>query len=391
VHARAPLRILAVRERTVALGAPMRNAAIGFASMTASALAIVAEHQGRRVAGFAFDSIGRYAKGALLAERFIPRLLAAPPASLLDDSGLISPDSCVRAVMADEKDGGHGERPGAVALIEAASWDLRAKLLGVPLWKAIAQRYGRSSATPRIAVYASCGHYREGDDHGLAEEVRRAVACGYRCVKIKLAGDLQGDVERLERACPVSRIAADLNGHLSREAAPAWFRAVKRFDLEWIEEPAPPLDYKLLAEYAEMTPAALATGENLFSFDDARNLLRYGGLRPGRDFIQVDPLLSYGVGEYARIVALFEAGMDGARWQRSAFLPHAGHLFNAHCVAGLDLRSAEAAPDETLPYGGWWSGVQVSDGTITLPELPGVGFEAKANLHALLAPLAADS
>src|SRR6478752_6833191 len=92
VPARVPLRILAVRERTVPLGAPMRNAAIGFAGMTASALAIVAEHQGRRVAGFAFDSIGRYAKGALLAERFMPRLLAAPPASLLDDSGLISPE-----------------------------------------------------------------------------------------------------------------------------------------------------------------------------------------------------------------------------------------------------------------------------------------------------------
>jgi L-alanine-DL-glutamate epimerase-like enolase superfamily enzyme len=365
----------------------MRNAAIGFGAMTASALALCIEHEGRRVAGFAFDSIGRYGKGALLAERFIPRLLATPAASLVDAFGVISPEACVRVVMADEKDGGHGERPGAVGLIEAAAWDLRAKLLGLPLWKAIAQRYGHEASRARIAVYASCGHYREGEDAGLADEVRRAEDCGYRRVKIKVAGEVAGDVRRLEAARCTTSLAVDVNGRLRREAAGEWFDALRPFDLEWIEEPAPPLDYELLAEYSQMTCAPLATGENLFSFDDARNLLRYGGLQPGRDFVQIDPLLSYGVGEYARIVALFEAG----GWQRGAFMPHAGHLFAAHCVAGLGLRAAEAAPDPALPYGGWWDGVQVADGTITLPELPGVGFEGKANLHALLAPLAAES
>jgi L-alanine-DL-glutamate epimerase-like enolase superfamily enzyme len=366
----------------------MRNAAIGFGSMTASALALVAEQEGRRVAGFAFDSIGRYGKGALLAERFIPRLLAAPPESLLDASGVIRPEACAAAVMADEKGGGHGERPGAVGLIEAAAWDLRAKQLGVPLWKAIAEHYRRHGATPRIQAYASCGHYRDGDDEALADEVKRAVDYGYRCVKIKLAGEPRGDIRRLERARPLSRLAVDLNGQLLPAAAREWFDAVKPFRLEWIEEPAPPLDYKLLAHYAQATPAPLATGENLFSFDDARNLLRYGGLQPGRDFVQVDPLLSYGIGEYARIVELFESGTEGAPWDRRAFMPHAGHLFAAHCVAGLGLGAAEAAPDPALPYGGWWEGVQVTDGTITVPELPGVGFEGKANLHALLAPLA---
>src|SRR3954471_6619222 len=336
-----PLRLLRVQERTVPLGAPMRNAAIGFASMTASALAIVAEHEGRRAAGFAFDSIGRYGKGALLAERFIPRLLAAAPASLNDDSGIIDPQACVRAVMKDEKAGGHGERPGAVGLIEAAAWDLRAKLLGVPLWKAIAERYGHRAASPRIAVYASCGHYREGEDDGLVDEVRRALDSGYRCVKIKVAGEAEKDLRRIDTAAPLSRLAVDLNGQLRREAAAGWFGAVQRFNLAWIEEPAPPLDYDLLAEYAAMAPAPLATGENLFSFDDARNLVRYGGLRPDRDFIQVDPLLSYGVGEYVRTLDVFE----GAGWGRERFMPHAGHLFNAHCVAGLGLRAAEAAPD----------------------------------------------
>src|SRR5690242_18255137 len=126
------MRITALRERTVALGAPMRNAAIAFDSMTASALAMVSDGG---LTGYAFDSIGRYGKGALLRERFFPRLLQAEPRTLLDTAGLIDPPACARAAMANEKPGGHGERPGAVGLIEAAAWDLRAKAQGLPLWR----------------------------------------------------------------------------------------------------------------------------------------------------------------------------------------------------------------------------------------------------------------
>jgi L-alanine-DL-glutamate epimerase-like enolase superfamily enzyme len=139
----------------------------------------------------------------------------------------------------------------------------------------------------------------------------------------------------------------------------------------------------VLASYARLSAAPLATGENLFSFDDARNLLRYGGLRPQSDFIQVDPLLAYGVVEYARIVAAYEA----AGWKRASFLPHAGHLFAAHCVAGLGLGMAEAAPDAALAYGGYWDGVRVDGGRVTIPDAPGAGYERKANLHAILEKL----
>lgn len=388
------MRIVDVRECTVPVGAAMRNAAISFETMTASALAIVAELDGRRLAGYAFDSIGRYAKGGLLRERFIPRLLGAAPASLCDNTGLIEPEACARALMVNEKGGGHGERPGAVALVEAAAWDLRAKLQGLPLWKSIAGRYANRGAEPRIRAYASCGHYRPGEEDSLAQEVRSALDAGYRCVKIKLSGwDPRDDLRRLEAASAVLRgasLAVDLNGRLPADRARAWFAAVAPFKLAWIEEPAPPLDYKLLAHYAGLSPAPLATGENLFSFDDARNLLRYGGLWPERDLIQIDPLLAYGVGEYVRVLDLFESGPEGPSWPRRAFAPHAGHLFAAHCVAALGLGMAEVAPDAGLPYGGLWSGVRAVDGTITIPELPGVGFEAKPNLYALLAPLSAD-
>ena len=371
------MRITAMRERTVPVGAAMRNAAIAFDAMTASALVLQTD---AGPVGYAFDSIGRYGKGALLRERFIPRLLAARPQSLVDGAGLIDPPACAAAALANEKPGGHGERPGAVALIEAAAWDLRAKQQRLPLWRSVADYYGVGSAKPEIGVYATCGHFRTDDV--LADEVRRAVDAGYRCVKIKVAGEVDSDLRRLERAAaaldPDARWAVDVNCALAPAWAEKWFEAMAPFGFAWIEEPAPPLDFELTRRYAAITPAPLATGENLFSLDDARNLLRYGGLRPERDFLQLDPLLSYGVHEYVRILELFSG------WKRTQFLPHAGHLFAAHCVAGLALGMAEAAPDAALPYGGYWDGVRVAAGRVTIPDAPGVGYELKQNLFSIL-------
>jgi L-alanine-DL-glutamate epimerase-like enolase superfamily enzyme len=358
------LKITDLRERTVSIAAPMRNSAIAFGEMTASAVAMVSD---TGITGYAFDSIGRYGKGALLRERFFPRVLGQ------SSDGLIDPPALARAAMANEKSGGHGERSGAVALIEAAAWDLRAKAQGVPLWRSIADYYGERG-NGAIAVYASCGHFRTDDV--LRDEVQRAVDAGYRCVKIKAAGEVDQDLKRLERAAAAlpagTQWAVDVNGASVSEA---WLDAMSPFKLAWVEEPASPLDYARLAEICARTALPIATGENLFSFDDARNLVRYGGLRPERDFVQVDPLLSYGVAEYARILQL---------WPRERFLPHAGHLFNAHCVAAFGLGMAEAAPDASLVYGGYWDGVRVDAGRVKIPEVPGAGFEAKANLFAVL-------
>jgi carbon-monoxide dehydrogenase large subunit len=363
-----PLKIAELRERTVSIAAPMRNASIGFDTMTASAVAMVSE---RGLTGYAFDSIGRYGKGALLRERFFPRLEGRD--DLVDPKGVIDPPACARAAMANEKPGGHGERPGAVALIEAAAWDLRAKAQRVPLWRCIADYYGMQGAAASIAVYASCGHFRTDDV--LADEVKRAVDAGYRCVKIKVAGEIEPDQKRLERAAAAlpagTQWAVDANGAAVSEA---WFDAISPFKLAWIEEPAPPLDFERLRQVAALGQP-IATGENLFSYDDARNLVRYGGLRRERDFLQVDPLLAYGVHEYVRILEL---------WPRAQCLPHAGHLFAAHCVAALGLGMAEAAPDAALVYGGYWDGVRVEAGRVRIPDVPGVGFEAKANLFAVL-------
>ena len=404
------MKIVAIHEATLPIGSAMRNASIAFDQMTASALVIRTDQSigGEALVGLAFDSIGRYGKGGLLRERFIPRLLAAPPEALRDDQGLIDPARCVAVLMRGEKQGGHGERPGAVGLLDAALWDLRAKQMGLPLWQCLRDATGHmgSSATapvtanasapvpataaaaatpPRIATYASCGHFTDNPDpQALRDEVAQCLAWGYTTVKIKLSGrDAKLDAQRIASALsaglPASHLAVDLNGQW--QAGDTGVLAVlAEHPLAWVEEPTPALDYAALAAFCQSHSGPVATGENLFSADDAANLLRYGGMRPHQDRLQMDISLSYGVGEYRRMIERAES----LGWSSQAFWPHAGHLFAAHVVAGLGLGSHESAPDPTRLYGGFWDGVPVADGHIHLPTHPGVGFEHKANLMSVL-------
>ena len=402
------MKIVAIHEATLPIGSAMRNASIAFDQMTASALVIRTDQSigGEALVGLAFDSIGRYGKGGLLRERFIPRLLAAAPSDLLDEHGHIDPARCVAVLMFGEKQGGHGERPGAVGLLDAALWDLRAKQQGLPLWQCLRDFAGHmgisatapssattnetarvhttaaaTSAPPRIATYASCGHFTDNPDpQALRDEVAQCLAWGYTTVKIKLSGrDAKLDAQRIASALsaglPASHLAVDLNGQW--QAGDTGVLAVlAEHPLAWVEEPTPALDYAALAAFCQSHSGPVATGENLFSADDATNLLRYGGMRPHQDRLQMDISLSYGVGEYRRMIERAES----MGWLRQAFWPHAGHLFAAHVVAGLGLGSHESAPDPTRLYGGFWDGVPVADGHIHLPTHPGVGFEHKANL-----------
>jgi len=155
------MKITAIRDATVSDPTRTRNASIGFASMTASALVVETDraHDGAPLRGLAFDSVGRYAHGALLRERFIPRLLAAHPDDYLDASGHnIDPAKVWAILMRDEKPGGHGERAGAVGLLDAAIWDLVAKVAGRPLWAELRHRFGGATSEQFNGGFTSVGY-----------------------------------------------------------------------------------------------------------------------------------------------------------------------------------------------------------------------------------------
>jgi L-alanine-DL-glutamate epimerase-like enolase superfamily enzyme len=385
------MKILAVHDIVVPIGSAIRNAYIDFSQMTASVVAIVTDvkRDGKPVVGFGFNSNGRYAPSGLLRERFMPRLKAAPAEEIVDGKGLIDPFKAWDFMMRNEKPGGHGERSVAVGVLDMALWDAVAKAEGVPLWRLLADRYRGAPADERAWVYAAGGYYYPGKDlEKLRAEMRSYRERGYRCVKMKIGGtSLDDDVRRIEAVLEIvgdgENLAVDVNGRFDLAEALAYAEALAPYKLRWYEEPVDPLDYLLHAAIAERYTGSLATGENLFSMQDARNLIRYGGLRPDRDILQFDPALSYGLVEYIRILEMLK--QHG--WSPRRCVPHGGHQFALNIAVGLGLGGNESYPDVFAPFGGFADGCPVEDSLVRMPDLPGIGFEGKANLWAVMKPL----
>jgi D(-)-tartrate dehydratase len=382
------MRIVAVHERTVPMAAPIANAYVSFARMTASTVAVVSDvvREGEALVGFGFNSNGRYAQGGLLRERFIPRLLDADPGDLADETGEnLDPERVWGVLMRDEKPGGHGDRSVAVGVLDMAIWDLTAKIAGEPLHRLLAARHGDGWPEERVWTYAAGGYYRDGDDvDALVEEMRGYLDRGYRTVKLKIGGaPLADDLRRIEAVAALvdpADIAVDANGRFGLPTALAYADALAPYGLRWYEEAGDPLDYRLQATLAERYAPPLATGENLFSHQDARNLLRYGGMRPDRDILQFDPVLGYGLTEFLRTLDV----VRGAGWSPRRVVPHGGHQFALAIAAGLHLGGNESYPDVFRPFGGFADDTPVEDGRVAPSEAPGIGIERKAALHAVL-------
>src|SRR5437868_4714947 len=385
------VRIIDVREVTKPIASPIRNAYIDFSKMTASLVAVVTDvtRDGRRVVGYGFNSNGRYGQGGLIRERFRDRILEAPAESLLDESGdNLDPHKIWAAMMTNEKPGGHGERSVAVGTLDMAVWDATAKIAGKPLFRLLAERSGRE-AKPKVFVYAAGGYYYPGkDDTALRAEMRGYLDRGYRVVKMKIGGaPITEDRRRIEAVLaeigPDAQLAVDANGRFDLETAIAYAKMLRDYPLFWYEEAGDPLDYALQAALAEFYPGPMATGENLFSHQDARNLLRYGGMRPDRDWLQFDCALSYGLVEYLRTLDVIRA----AGWSPRRVIPHGGHQMSLNMAAGLALGGNESYPDLFQPFGGFPDGVKVENGRVRMHKSPGIGFEEKSDLFRVLEPI----
>lgn len=387
------VRIVDVREVTKPISSPIRNAYIDFTKMTSSLVAVITnvERNGGPVVGYGFNSNGRYGQGGLIRERFRARLLEADPASLLDATkDNIDPDKAWAAMMMNEKPGGHGERSVAVGTLDMAIWDAVAKIADKPLFRLLAERHNRK-ADPRVFVYAAGGYYYPGKDlSALRREMRGYLERGYTVVKMKIGGaPIDEDRQRIEAVLveigPNNQLAVDANGRFDLETAIAYAKMLRDYPLFWYEEAGDPLDYHLQATLADFYPGPMATGENLFSHQDARNLIRYGGMRPDRDWLQFDCALSYGLCEYLRTLDVLRT----YGWSPSRCIPHGGHQMSLNIAAGLGLGGNESYPDLFQPYGGFPDGVKVIDGHITMPDLPGIGFEGKSDLYAEMRALSA--
>ncbi|NNF45208.1 MAG: mandelate racemase, partial [Desulfofustis sp.] len=340
------MKILQIKDSVVSIASEIQNAYIDFSKMTVSIVAIVTDviKDGKPVIGYGFHSNGRYAQAGLLRERFLPRLIEAKPENLVDDQrDNLDPFKIWDILMTNEKPGGHGDRSVAVGVLDMAVWDAVAKIEEKPLYKLLAERFGKGKSKKKVFVYAAGGYYYPGKGtETLVQEMQGYLEKGYRVVKMKIgAASLPEDMQRIEAVLrelenhidagetPGSRLAVDANGRFDLSVALAYARELQPLGLFWYEEAGDPLDYHLQNELSSAYDQPFATGENLFSHQDVANLLRYGGLRPEKDYLQMDPALAYGLVEYSRMLDI----IDQFNWSHSRCVPHGGHQFALHLAA----------------------------------------------------------
>ncbi len=387
------MRIVDIRETAIPLKSKLANSSIDFSEMTTSVVAVITDviRNGKPVCGFAFNSTGRYACGAQMRARFIPRILKAQPQSLLNDAGNFAPEKILAIMLQNEKSGGHSERSIGIGTIEVAVWDALAKIADKPLHVVLAERFNEGKVAEKVFCYVGGGWYAPGKTtKDLQDEMRRHLDAGYTMVKMKVGGmPLTDDLTRVEAVKailpPAGLLAVDANSKFGRAEALAYARGLAPFDLRWFEEPCDPLDFSLLAEIADAYEPPLSTGENLFSTQDVENLVRFGGLKPERDdVIQIDPPQAYGIVQYARTLDM----LARYGWPRSSLFPHGGNQMSLAIAAGFGLGGAESYPGVFGDFGGFADDARIENGTITLSNRAGIGFEGQSALYHIMRELA---
>ena len=379
------MKITRIRTAVGPIQSEIRNAYISFSTMTINLVAVETDviRDGKPVIGYGFSSNGRYACTAIIEDRFAPRIMAADPAEYTDDdTETLDPRAVWSIFMTNEKPGGHGDRAHAAGALDMAVWDAAAKIAEKPLWRLLSDEFNGGKYDEEILVYPGGGYYYPGKElDGLKAEMEGYREQGYAYVKMKIGGaDLALDVKRIEAVIDVvgdgKYLAVDANGRFDLQTTLDYARAMEPYGLFWYEEAGDPLDYRLNAVLCDNYSGPVATGENLFSHHDGRNLLRYGGMRPDRDWIQVDPALSYGLTEYLRFLDV----VDQHGWSRRRLIPHGGHQFALNIAAGLQLGGSESYPGVFQPYGGFADKIPIKDGYVRLPDDPGIGVELKPDM-----------
>jgi D(-)-tartrate dehydratase len=387
------MRIVSIKEVAVPINSTIRNAVFDFSEMTTSVVAVTTDvmRGGKPVTGFAFNSTGRYACGAQMRDRLIPRIMKAPPESLANAAGdNLDAEKILACMMQREKPGGHTERSVAIGAIEVACWDAIAKIADKPLYAVLAEKYNGGNVADKVPCYVGGGWYAPGKGiKELQDEIKSRLDEGYTTMKIKVGGmEIPDDVKRVEAGIKIvgasERLAVDANAGFNRARALSYAQALKSFKLRWFEEPTDPLDYALLADVASIYDAPIGTGENLFSTQDIENLVRFGGMRPDRDIIQIDVPQSYGIVQFARTLDMLKRH----KWQRHSIFPHGGNQMTLAIVAGFGLGGCEAYPDVFGVFAGFADDAKVENGFLKLSDRPGIGFEAQNTLYAVMKGIA---
>ena len=249
----------------------------------------------------------------------------------------------------------------ALAGVESALWDLRAKLLGVN----VARMLGACRTV--IPAYQSSELWVSLTLDELQRSAADQVAAGYRAMKMRLTGDIPRDLARVmairEAIGPDIGLMADANQKLTVSQALQLGRLLEEFNLTWFEEPVPAHDHAGEAQIAAALDTPLASGESVYTSRGAFEMLQQRSC----DVLMADLLRMGGPSEFMKTAALTEAF---------------NIEFSNHLYSEMSIGLLAAVPNvnflECMP---WVSAVYQqrieldSEGRAIVPERPGWGFD----------------
>jgi len=379
------MKIIDIKENAIKLNLSLSNSMFSFKEMTTSIVKVDVDDGNKVFTGYAFNSTGRYACGDPMRNRFIPRLMRATDEMLLDSNGDIDTKKALEIMLVGEKPGGDMERSVPIGTIETAIWDALAKSKNIPLYKLLAQKYPNYGSTNRMFCYVGGGYYDVGKTiYDLKDEIKRNFDNGYRLMKIKIGGaPIKEDVERVIAAIDATgspdKVALDANGGLNENNYLEYAKELKDFGLKWFEEPTHPSNFTKYNEFINEYGGAVAGGENLYSIHDFINLIKYGGFREEKDFLQIDIPQSYGISYFNE--ALIE--LKKLNWEVNKIMPHGGNQMSLHIACGFGLSMCEAYPNVFGVFSGYDDDYKLNDGFLELSDRPGIGFEGQNDLYEL--------
>ena len=248
----------------------------------------------------------------------------------------------------------------AIAALDTASWDIKAKAAGLPLWKLLGG--GRSE----IPCYASEGLWINAGIESLRDEAARLIARGHTAMKLRVGKpDLAEDIARVAAVREVigdATLMVDANQGWSVEQAMEACRELAAFDLEWVEEPVDHEDVRGCALVAGETDIPICQGETNWNERGMRHLLVAGAA----DVLMADLQRCSGVTGWLKAAA-------AAKEHGTPITPHLFHETSAHLMSA----TPGSVWCEHMP---WWEPIlqepaAFKDGCIVLGEAPGIGAE----------------
>jgi L-alanine-DL-glutamate epimerase-like enolase superfamily enzyme len=248
----------------------------------------------------------------------------------------------------------------ALAAVDIALWDLKAKALGLPLWKLVG---GHKAG--QVPSYNTDGGWLNFEVAQLIDEMQAIVGRGWRGVKMKIGKpDPREDLARVEAVRKALGddidLMIDVNQRWDRTRALAWAGRFEPFGITWLEEPMDPDDVEGHALLSKATTIPIALGEHVYSRTMFRDMIG----RANIGYVQADVTRLGGVTEWLAVAEIAMA-------HHVPVVPHHADMMRVHQHLGAG--HAAAPMIECIPWLQelFAEPLDIRNGTFHVPSTPG--------------------